>query len=300
LSRIYLDWCSDQDPPVEPFTAPIHQVANFLAWVQKDRDLGQAAVGTFRSAISKIHVGFDGLPVGKTAVIANLVKGVGNLDPSRKARKPRYHSTWDIAPVLEALAELDPPESLSLMDLSIKTLALTALSTISRASTLAIMSRRFAMDDNAMEDDQPQLFVHFLPGKQEKTGRFRNGLFVSELSDEPSLDPTTYLLHYRRRTNALLSGTPEDLLDRPLWVSSKKPHLPVSSVTLATWLGKAMARGGIDTEVFKPHSVRLAVPAHLRRAKALSLAQILARGGWKPSADGRSSVFLKFYDRNIV
>jgi len=105
---IYSYWCSDQNPPIEPLTAPVYQVANFRAWVQKDRDLGQAALGTFRSAIPKIHVGFDDLPVRRVTVIPYLIRGVGNLDPSRKARKPRYQTTWEIAPALEAIAELHP------------------------------------------------------------------------------------------------------------------------------------------------------------------------------------------------
>ena len=53
LVRIYMDWCSKQDPPVEPFTAPVVDVANFLAWVHSSRDLGQSAVASFRSAISR-------------------------------------------------------------------------------------------------------------------------------------------------------------------------------------------------------------------------------------------------------
>ena len=71
----------------------------------------------------------------------------------------------------------------------------------------------------------------------------------------------------------------EDLECSPLWVSTRKPHPPVKLVTLATWLRKAMARGGVDTSVYKAHSIRSAVPAHLRKTKALSLGQILARGG---------------------
>jgi len=172
------------EPSSGTLTSPVHQIANFLALVQKDRDLGQAGLGIFRSAISNIHVGFDGLPIGKVTVISNLIKGVGNLDLPRKARKPRYQTTWEIAPVLEALAELHPSESFSLMEFSMKTLTLTTLATISRASTLAIMARRFSMGNNAMEGNESQLYGHFLPRRQEKTGRFRDGLSVSE---EPSL-----------------------------------------------------------------------------------------------------------------
>ena len=58
-----------------------------------------------------------------------------------------------------------------------------------------------------------------------------------------------------------------------------------------------MEKGGVDTSIYKAHSVRAAVPAHLKKLKTLSLAQILARGGWKISGEGKSRVFIRFYER---
>jgi len=138
-----------------------------------------------------------------------------------------------------------------------KTLTLTALATISRASTLAIMARRFSMENNAVEGIGSQLYVHFFPGRQGKTSRFHDGLFVSELttSTTTTTTTTTYRLHCSRWTTALLADPQRnrDLFDLPPWISTKKSHQPVSPVTLAAWLKKAMIRGGIDTDVFKPH-----------------------------------------------
>ena len=167
MVRIYMDWCSRQVPAVPPFTASVAQVANFLAWVYKERDLGQSAVASFRSAISKVHVGFGGVPIGRDGSIANLVKGIGNANPERKARRPRHKETWELAPVLEALTEYHPPESLSTIDLTVKALSLVALSSISRSSTLNILSRMFEYRPNRVEGGDPQLFIFFLPGRQE-------------------------------------------------------------------------------------------------------------------------------------
>ena len=83
----------------------------------------------------------------------------------------------------------------------------------------------------------------------------------------------------------------------PLWQSSRKPYHQVKSVTLAGWLRKAMKQGGVDLNEFKAHSVRSAAPAHFRKNKNLSMAQILARGGWKATADGSSRTFLRFYEK---
>ena len=296
MVRIYMDWCSNLFPPVDPFTAPIAVVANFLAWVHSNRDVGQSAVASYRSAISKVHVGLDGVPLGKSVAISNLIKGVGNLNPDRKARKPRYADTWDLAPVLDALAALHPTETLSPMDLTVKSLALVALTTISRSSTLGILSRHFVVKENRAEGGRSQLFVKYLPGSREKTITNRTGLFIPALSEEASLDPALYLQAYK------LSLRPEGEIQEdlaPLWVSTRKPHLPVKSVTLATWMRKAMEKGGVDTQKYKAHSIRAAVPAHLKGNKALSLSQILVRGGWKASSDGKSRTFLRFYDKSV-
>ena len=292
-----MKWCGSLSPPVDPFTAPITVVANFLAWVHKERDLGQAAVASFRSAISKIHVGVGDLPIGKSGAISNLVKGVGNADPGCKSRRARYADTWEVEPVLEALSRLHPPSTLSNIDLAAKTLTLVALATISRSSTLALLSRSFSFRENSNEDNKSQLFIKFLPGAKEKTNVLRTGLFISQLSVDEALDPVYYIAAYKSRFPSVVSEDDQEEMS-PLWVSSRKPHLPVKSVTLASWLRRAMEKGGVDTDKFKAHSLRAAAPAHFKKSKALSLKQILTRGGWKMSAEGSSRVFMKFYQRS--
>ena len=171
-----------------------------------------------------------------------------------------------------------------------------ALATISRSSTLSLLSRSFSFLENADEENKSQLFIRFLPAAKEKTNILRSGLFIPQLSEDEALDPVYYVAAYKSR---FISETDEDGRERelPLWVSSKKPHGPVKSVTLASWLRRAMEKGGVDTDKFKAHSLRAAAPAHFKKNKALSLKQILTRGGWKVSAEGSSSVFIKFYQR---
>ena len=167
LVQVYMRWCREQLPPVDPFTAPLTTVANFLAWAHVNRDIGQSAVASFRSAISKIHIGFEGVPLGQSVAISNLVKGVGNVKPDRRSRKTRYADTWELAPVLEALAQLHPPQSII---------------------------------ENDKEEGSFQLFAKFLPGSKEKTVTMRSGLFIPALSEEESLDPVSYLSAYKDRT----------------------------------------------------------------------------------------------------
>ena len=113
---------------------------------------------------------------------------MGNSNPDRKARRPRYSDTWEVGPVLDALALLHTHAYLSNLELSFKTLALVALATISRSSTLALLSRSFSLRDNPDEEDHSHLFIKFLPGAKEKTDVLRTGLFIPPLSEKESLE----------------------------------------------------------------------------------------------------------------
>ena len=132
-----MDWCSKLLPPVEPFTAPVEVVANFLASVRKLATASREESRTGGSRLLQIR----GCSYEKYGAISNLIKGIGSLDPARKSRKPRYKPTWDMEPVLQALAKIQLSPSLPSGILATKTLALVAMATISRSSTLSIMSR---------------------------------------------------------------------------------------------------------------------------------------------------------------
>ena len=176
--RIYMQWCEKQLPPVDPFTCPPHAVCNFLAEILHSRDIGQSSVAGYRSAISKVHSGWDGVAVGANPLVSALVKGTRNMFPHRRARKPRYEVTWDITKVLDALAPLHPPEALSLPDLAMKTLALVALSSVSRVSSLVSLSRAWDRQVNPTEPGENQFRVFFLPESLEKHDKGRIGLFI--------------------------------------------------------------------------------------------------------------------------
>ena len=101
-------------------------------------------------------------------------------------------------------------------------------------------------------------------------GKHRDSLFVQALRGEDSFDPVKYLEVYSMRL-ARTEGGEEDEASAPLWVSTRKQHNPDKSVTLATWLKRAMKGGGLDTEKFKAHSIRSVPPAHLRKKKSPNL-----------------------------
>ena len=79
-----------------------------------------------------------------------------------------------------------------------------------------------------------------------------------------------------------------------LFISHVKPYGPVSKATIGRWVKTTMYLAGIDTSIFKPHSVRSASVsrAHL---KNVPLNTILKTAGWS-----NSCTFRKFYNKPCV
>ena len=78
-----------------------------------------------------------------------------------------------------------------------------------------------------------------------------------------------------------------------LFISNNKPYQPVVPSTLAKWLLSTMDKAGIDTSLYKAHSVRSASATQMKLA-GMSLTQILARAHWSET----SRTFAKFYNRS--
>ena len=74
-----------------------------------------------------------------------------------------------------------------------------------------------------------------------------------------------------------------------LLVSFIKPHLPVSLSTIARWLKETMTAAGIDTTVFKAHSVRGASSSTAAN-KGVTTDEILEAADWSTE-----SSFQRFY-----
>ena len=94
---------------------------------------------------------------------------------------------------------------------------------------------------------------------------------------------------HKRSYFAVAEGSPQDRL----FISNTKPYQAVKPSTLAKWLLSAMDKAGIDTALFKAHSVRSTSATSMLR-QGLSLQQILLRAHWSET----SGTFRRFYDRS--
>ena len=138
---LFRSYCADVG--CEPETAPLNAVLNFLTLLHTTIGYSYQSVCGFRGAISKMHQGWQGKSLGEALPVHRLVKAVFNKNPPQ----PRYADTWDPDQLLCYLQTLAPLETLSDIDLSVKTVSLVALATISRQAGVGMEMRMFMLDD---------------------------------------------------------------------------------------------------------------------------------------------------------
>lgn len=102
-------------------------------------DVGYSGINTARSALATCVTIPGTIPLGKHPDIARFVKGVFQLKPSL----PRYQGTWDVSIVLDYLETLYPHQNLSLKELTLKLVMLTALVTGQRGQSIHLMDLYF-------------------------------------------------------------------------------------------------------------------------------------------------------------
>ena len=79
----------------------------------------------------------------------------------------------------------------------------------------------------------------------------------------------------------------------PLFISFRKPFQPVSAASISRWTKELLAEAGIDTDMFKGHSVRAAFTS-AAKTRGVCLWDIMSTAGWS-----RASTFERFYAKPI-
>ena len=128
-------WCAAR--AVDPYTAPVTEVADFLTDMSKMphkwKPMAHSTIVGYRTAIASIHSGFEGgVTVSSHPVLSALLKGIC-VD---RAQVRTLRPTWDLPKVLEHLSKspFEPMAKTSLRDLSIKTAFLVQLASGRRGS----------------------------------------------------------------------------------------------------------------------------------------------------------------------
>ena len=270
-------WCQSRHR--DPTTGPVEDIVNFLAELYRD-GYKYRSLNAYRSAISALHSKVDGQPIGQHPLITRMLKGVYNERPPL----PRYSSFWDVGAVLKHIKKWGVNDNLSLRQLTLKLTMLMALTRPARTvdlSKLDISNRYFTASGVLF---QPQ---HL--SKQSRPSKPMADFFYPKYKEDETICPVVTLLAYEARTLEF-----RDLLTNKktlLFLSWIGKHEPVTSSTIARWLKTCLSEAGINTDIFKAHSVRGA-SSSTAAAAGVTTSEILQAADWSSA-----TTFQKFYLR---
>ena len=277
--RRWSGWCVKRK--TDPLSAPLTDI---LLYLTEYFNSGAAyrSVNVARSAISTSHTKLNGLPVGQNPLVIQLLKGMFNNRPP----KPRYSHTWEVSLATTYLASLGSNRSLSLKQLSWKLAMLFSLTCRERVSALTKLDLRHC---RILPDG-----VEFILSSPRKRGTADQlpKAFFARFPSNSKLCPVETLRCYLKATRSVRPAIPSSKPD-PLFISYVKPHKPISAPSLARWLRSLLKASGVNSDIFKAHSVRGASTTAAANSNVL-LSEILKMADWSSP-----STFQKFYYKPV-
>lgn len=247
--------------------------------MQFNAGCGYSAIVTHRSALANFIIlpGYSSL--SNHPLVKRFMKGVFNLKPTL----PRYTKTWDASQLVKFLKSLYPNSDLSLKLICLKTASLLTLLSGQRIHTVHLIQvQNIDLTENAAICYIKDLTKCTKPSNPNKPLRYL------AFPEDESLCPVKCLTEYIERRKIFLKNE-----EGRLFFTHAKPHHIASKDTVARWVREAMRFAGINTDVFKPHSIRSASTSKAK-AKGVPMDVILRHGTWS-----QSSTFFKFYYREI-
>ena len=275
--KLWFDFCATRNK--HPFTSDVPFAIGFLEHLRNDKRLSYSALNTARSALSSIILPSDNIPFGQHQLVKIYMRGAFNLDPPQ----PRYQHTWDPQTILTLIRRWNPPATVTFKLLTFKVVILVLLVTGQRLQTVSLLSL-----DNMIVDTKNQKIIFKIPQllKQSRPGYKNPIVELNAFDKDVDLCIYRYLLEYIARTSSLRHNN-------SLFISFQKPFKPVTKSTLGRWVKTVMSLAKIDTNIYKPHSIRSASTSAALRGGA-PVEDILAAAGW--SSD---NVFARFYNRPV-
>lgn len=186
----------------------------------------------------------------------------------------RYLTFWPVEQLLSFLKTWHPINELSLKQLTLKTIALIALTSSDRGQTLHYMN----IEHTHIKKDAVSFIIFDRLKTTKRVAKPKEVNCVQ--SNTPSLNVCDYVLAYMNRTFSIRADTVRKGHAKPTQLFlSWATHRPVSKPTISRWLSTVLALSGIDTNQFKAHSFRGAGLSNALE-KGASVQQIIQAGDW--------------------
>ena len=267
------------------------KIADFLFWLRRSRRLSVSSVMGYRSMLSAVFKSV--LPeISTSPVLHDLLRSFQVEAPIREVRPP----SWDLTIVLTFLrsSSFEPLTTISLRDLTRKTLFLLSLATAKRVGEIQALSRHVSFSSFAAGLSYVPEFV----AKTESALRpLPRSFEVQSLGDFAASLPEDFLLCPVRALSAYLDRK-SGIVNRPrrLFVSSKCPSRAMSKNGISYMLREVIVKSGASLQsgqVPRVHSIR-GIAASSAFFRNWSVRSVLEAASWRSN-----TVFTSFYLRDL-
>ena len=286
---VFRQWCRSEGHSISRPSLP--KIADFLFWLRRSRRLSVSSVMGYRSMLSAVFKSV--LPeISTSPVLHDLLRSFQAEAPIREVRPP----SWDLNIVLSFLrsSSFEPLTTISLRDLTRKTLFLLSLATAKRVGEIQALSRRVSFSSSAAGLSYVPEFV----AKTESALRpLPRSFEVPSLGDFAAGMPEDLLLCPVRALSAYLDRT-SGIVNRPrrLFVSSKYPSRAMSKNGISYMLREVIVQSGASSrsgQVPRAHSIR-GIATSSAFFRNWSLRSVLEAASWRSN-----TVFTSFYLRDL-
>ncbi len=261
---------------INPVKPDINEVLTYLL-SQFNAGLSYSTLGTIRSALSHI-IKFNGEPVGQHPLVRLFMKSAAQQRP-----KLTKDVTWEVNDVLNYLRMVSPIESLSLEQLTKKTLMLMAILSGQRGQTFHVLST-----ENLSRSDHFVTFRIKVPLKTTRLGFHFSELKFKAFPCDRRLCVVSYINAYLSRTDCFRKG---DITK--FFITYGVPNKGASRDSIRRWTKDVLRDAGIDLSIFNAHSTRSAATSAARTL--LPLETVLKAGGWSTA-----NTFTRYYNLRVV
>ena len=270
--------------PVDP---SISDILIFLTEVFNE-GLAYRSLNVLRSAISSTHPKINGFSVGQHPYVTRLLKGALNKRPP----KPRYFHTWNVDVMIKYIISLGKNSTLSLKAISMKLVTLFALTCPEQISALASLDLRHC--SVLPEGVSFKLTVPRKTGSADKPAE----AFFARFDNDKKLCPVECFRQYLKLSRDIRPVIPSSFPDK-LFISFKRPHKPVTSTMLGHWLRTFMSAAGLDSQIFKAHSVRGASTTAAANA-FVPLSTIMSMADWSSASTFRTFYYKPLFNSDFA
>jgi hypothetical protein len=244
-------WCSQQQPPYDPLD---YNPKNVLKFLQGNVSYSNTHLNTLRSSIASVF--FVIHPTKMLIAEQVLIKDFFTAKRKSEVKIPteEQSATWDITILVSYVKQhLPKTEELSLPQLQLKTILVLCIATMWRPrSDIGRLQHR----DIILKKDGATSSVR-IHARAPKEAQVKSVTLGTTENEETCPVRTVY--HFITQTANLRKRLPEDHTLFLAYIdSTTKAPTSVRPTTLANWIKTAMESAGIDTQGYKPHSIRAA------------------------------------------